>query len=131
MSFDPKAFAKTEWDYLRTSKTFKAVIGLETIALGGFLDGLLNGSIPLSRPTLYAFLFAQGVAVLALCLRSAFAGIEAKADGCVDPLIVKAIERGAQDALISAISAKHPEAAAFAKAVAAEAALPAAPSPGP
>ncbi len=112
MGFDPKAFALAELTALKQSKTFKAVVGMEFLAIMGFVNGVVDGSQHLGFQDLKGWLAFQAAAIVVLLMRHTWAGIESKLDGHVDPKVIQAAEDKFQAKALAAIKDKHPEAAA-------------------
>lgn len=112
MVFDPKAFAYAELQALLRSKTFKAVVGMEALAVMAFVNGVVDGTQHLGLHDLQGWLAFQAAAIVVLLMRHTWAGVEVKLDGMVDPKVLQKAEDAFQDRALAALRDKHPEAAA-------------------
>ena len=105
---DVTEFARTEWEQLRSSKTFKALVAMETAAVSLFVQQVLAGEQKTDLASLRGWLVVQAVIVLAALVRHTLAGIEAKLDGSVDPATVRAISASAEKRLVEAVKGRDP-----------------------
>lgn len=110
----PPSWIKTEWQQFKASKTVKAVIGCESIAILVFVDGLMDGTQKLTLDALKGWLLTQAVAILILTLRHCFAGIEVmlESKGIPKEALLAAEAKGKALA-IQAVAETHPELAAI------------------
>lgn len=109
------SWLKTEWEQFIGSKTVKAVIASESIAIGIFINGVMDGTQKLTIDALKPWLCGQAVAIFVLTLRHCFAGIQAiaEANGVPHLVIAQAEEKG-KALVIAAIAETHPEVAKMA-----------------
>lgn len=80
MNVDPstvKGLARAEWEQFAGSKTVKAILALVISTTGAYVQGLLTGqeTVPFK-----VWLASLAASIVALAVRHALAGIEAKQD---------------------------------------------------
>lgn len=114
---DPKAIITSEWTILKSSKTVRALLAVQALAVGTFVQGVLAGTQPLTVGSLEAWAAFQAAVVVAFFLRHALAGLEAKVhnswvSGFLDDETVKKVEQGARDAALAILRARGHDAAA-------------------
>lgn len=109
---DVKEMLQSEWEAVRASKTFKAVVAMETGAVVVFVRSVLDGTQEMSIPALKGWLLFQMIMIIVVLLRHTLAGIEAKVEAVLGPTFVAAIEKSIKDRAIKELEAKgHMEAA--------------------
>jgi hypothetical protein len=106
MSTQMEDFAKTVWKDFITSKTVKAVLAAEVVAVAGFAQSVASGALPLSRASVAAFVASQVAALVVLTLRHALAELRSISLGFISSDDVSAIEKKTLENAIATLQAK-------------------------
>ncbi len=67
--FSPFAYARTEWEILKNSKTVKGLIAMEAAAIGVFVEQVFSGDQKITIAALQGWFCVQAALIVAFLLR--------------------------------------------------------------
>lgn len=102
------SFFKDQWQHFISSKTVKALVGMEVAAVGVFIQQVISGAQPLTIVALKGWACIQGAIIFGFLIRHTLADIQAKVSGFVSPEMAQAIGDQAKAILVAEVTKKNP-----------------------